>query len=153
MTMTIKDLFEYMQSGTDEQNEEALAVVDDIMHIIKSKYPTHYREYENRLKDIYTHHSSMSEEEAKEYVSHFDNKDGSHGEHWTLDQVKSYMKGKPEYAHLDPVCFYAAINMMYSDYYKPTRSVETYAALAKDFLEDKDAPADKLKRYFEAMHK
>jgi hypothetical protein len=42
--------------------------------------------------------------------------------------------------------------MMYSDYYKPGRTTETYAMLAKDFLTDKDAPADKLKRYMEAMH-
>lgn len=151
--MTIKELFDYMQEGTDEQNEEALEVVEEIMHIIRKKYPEHYKTYEDKLKQIYAHHSKMSEEEAKEYVSHFKNKDGSTGEHWTLEQVKNYMKGKPELEHLDPACFYAAINMMYSDYYKPTRSVETYAALAKDFLDDKDAPADKLKRYFDAMQK
>lgn len=148
--MTIKELFDYMQEGTEEQNEEALAVVDDIMGVIKSKYPIHYKEYESRLKNIYKH-SYMTEEEAKAAVAHMSNKDGSKGEHWSLEQVKNYMKDKPSYNMLDPICFYVAINMMYSDYYTPTTSVETYARLAKGFLDDKDAPSDKLKRYIEAM--
>lgn len=150
--MTIKELFEYMQKGSEEQNEEALAVVDEIMCVIKKKYPTYYHEYESKLKNIYKH-SYMTEEEAKEAVANMSNKDGSKGEHWSLEQVKNYMKDKPSYEMLDPICFYVTINMMYSDYYTPTTSVETYARLAKDFLDDKDAPADKLKRYLEAMHK
>ena len=44
------------------------------------------------------------------------------------------------------------MNMMYSDYYKPTRTTDTYAMLAKDFIEDTDAPQDKVKRYMKVMH-
>ena len=148
--MTIKELFDYMKEGTEIQNEEALAVLDDIMATIKKNYPTYYKKYEHKLEEVYRKHH-MDPEEAKEYVAGMDNKDGSKGEHWTLEQVKNYMAPRSEYNHLDPVCFYVAMNMMYSDYYTPTRSVETYANMAKSFLDDKDAPADKLQRYMHAM--
>ena len=148
--MTIKELFEYMKEGTEEQNEEALAVVDDIMNAIKTKFPSYYKKYETKLEDIYSH-SALTEKEAKEYVSHMKNKDGSVGEHWTLSQVQSFMGDHPEYLHIKPICFYVAMNMMYSDFYQPAISTEMYAAMAKDFLSDKDAPSDKLKRYIKAM--
>lgn len=148
--MTIKELFEYMKEGTEEQNEEALAVVDDIMNAIKTKFPSYYKKYESKLEDIYSR-SALTEKEAKEYVSHMKNKDGSVGEHWTLSQVQSFMGDHPEYLHIKPICFYVAMNMMYSDYYTPTTSVETYARLAKDFLDDRDAKPDKLKKYLEVM--
>lgn len=141
-----------MIKGTEEQNDQAIEVLSEIMNELQKKYPDYYRKYDKRLEQIYRH-GSMSEEDAKKYVSAMKNKDGSVGEHWSLAQVQSYMGSHPEYLDINPVCFYVAMNMMYSDYYKPTRSVDTYAALAKDFLEDKDAPADKLERYIKAMHK
>lgn len=91
-------------------------------------------------------------EEAKDYVRHFVNKDGTTGAHWTMEQTKSYQATHEEVEDLNPICFYVAMNMMYSDYYQPERKTDTYAILAKDFLEDEDAPKDKLKRYLKAMH-
>jgi len=150
--MEIKELYHYMTTATEEQNDQAIEVLSEIMHDLQKKYPDYYRKYDKRLEDIYRH-GSISAEEAHKYVSHMKNKDGSVGEHWTLAQVQSYMGDHPELLDINPVCFYVAMNMMYSDYYKPTRTTDTYAALAKDFLSDKDAPADKLKRYMEAMEK
>jgi len=149
--MEIKELYHYMINGTEEQNDQAIGVLSEIMHELQKKYPDYYRKYDKRLEEIYRH-GSMSEAEGKAIVAQMKNKDGSVGEHWSLAQVQSYMGSHPEYLDINPVCFYVAINMMYSDYYQPTRTTDTYAALAKDFLTDKDAPSDKLKRYFEAMH-
>lgn len=148
--MEIKELYHYMTTATEEQNDQAIEVLSEIMHDLQKKYPDYYRKYDKRLENIYRH-GSMSEEEAKKYVSHMKNKDGSVGEHWTLAQVQSYMGEHPELLDLNPVCFYVAMNMMYSDYYKPTRTTDTYAMLAKDFLEDKDGKPDKLQRYIKAM--
>jgi polyhydroxyalkanoate synthesis regulator phasin len=150
--MEIKELYHYMLNGTEEQNDQAIDVLSEIMYELQKKYPSYYAKYDKRLEEIYRH-GSMSEEEAHEYVAAMKNKDGSVGEHWTLAQVQSYMGSHPEFLDINPVCFYVAMNMMYSDYYKPGRTTDTYAMLAKDFLTDKDAPADKLKRYIEAMHK
>lgn len=47
--------------------------------------------------------------------------------------------------------WYYVLSMIYSDYYKSGRSDETYIGLAKDFMDDIDAPGDKAKRYYLAM--
>lgn len=107
--------------------------------------------YDDKLEKIY-HHDALTEEEAIEYVAHMRNKDGSTGAHWTMQQTTDYMKSHSGFEMLNPNCFYVAMNMMYSDYYKPTRTTDTYAMLAKDFIEDTDAPQDKVKRYMKAMH-
>ena len=85
---------------------------------------------------------------AEYAVSKFENKDGSKGEHWTYEQAKNAMDGD-----YNPCDWYVTLNMIYSDYYKSGRSDETYISLAKDFLDDIDAPEDKIKRYYLAMRK
>ena len=150
--MTISELFEKMKTATDEQNDKALEVFNEIMLAVKRAYPLPYKRYSEKLDEIYSEHEHLTKEEAMEYVDLMRNKDGSVGPHWTFEQVNSYMKSHNEYANLDPYSFYVALNMMYSDYYSPNKTTDTYAMLAKDFLVDKDAPKDKLKRYFIAMH-
>lgn len=148
--MEIKELYHYMTTATEEQNDKAIGVLSEIMHDLQKKYPLYYKKYDDRLEKIYKR-DALTEEEAMEYVSKMRNKDGSMGAHWTMQQTTDYMKSHSGFEMLNPNCFYVAMNMMYSDYYKPTRTTDTYAMLAKDFLEDKDAPSDKLKRYIEAM--
>ena len=79
------------------------------------------------------------------------NEDGSKGAHWNMDQTKQVMEQRG--IQCDPVEFYIAINMMYSDYYPVAKklnvnSVDFYADMARAFLEDKDAGKDKLAKYF-----
>lgn len=52
----------------------------------------------------------------------------------------------------DDADWYYVLNMVYLDYYKSGRSDDTYIELAHDFLSDSDAPENKAKRYFLAMH-
>lgn len=59
---------------------------------------------------------------------------------------------------LDPVEFYAAMNMCYSDYCEVARafgvnSVGFYAELANAFLDDKDANDGKIALYYEYIAK
>jgi hypothetical protein len=68
-----------------------------------------------------------------------------------MQQTTDYLRSHPEFEHLNPICFYVAMNMMYSDYYTISRTTDTYANLAKDFIDDADAPMDKVKRYMIAM--
>ena len=150
--MEIKELYHYMTTATEEQNDQAIEVLSEIMHEIQKKYPAYYKKYDDKLEKIY-HHNALTEQEAIEYVAHMRNKDGSTGAHWTIQQTTDYMKSHAGFEMLNPNCFYVAMNMMYSDYYTPTRKVETYAAMAKDFIEDEDAPYDKVKRYMEVMSK
>jgi hypothetical protein len=149
--MEIKELYHYMTTATEEQNDQAIEVLSEIMHDLQKRYPVYYKKYDDKLEKIYNH-NSMTKEEALEYVSKMRNKDGTIGEHWTLDQVKDYMQSHSEYSNLNLYDFYVAINMMYSDYFKPTTTTDTYASMAKDFIDDKDAPSNKVVRYIKAMN-
>lgn len=84
-----------------------------------------------------------------------ENKDGSSGAYWTLEDVEKVAAsmgidwGCKNYNIYD---LYYTLNMVRSDYYKDGQAPQYYADLAFDFLEDKDAPEGKAKRYYLAMH-
>lgn len=91
---------------------------------------------------------------AEMWVKHMQNSDGSSGAHWDYNQTEQVRQQKGY--KCDPVAFYAAMNMMYSDYCQAARdigcnTVDFYAAMAKAFLEDADAPSDKIERYAECV--
>lgn len=91
----------------------------------------------------------FTKETAEFVVSHFENKDGTKGAHWTYQQTNDVLKVKGY--DFDEADWYYAMNMIWSDYYKGGRSDETYVELACDFLDDPDAPEDKAKKYYLAM--
>ena len=80
------------------------------------------------------------------------NEDGSKGAHWTIEQTKQLQAQK--HIDCDPVEFWAAMNMIYSDYFKAAKkfgvgnNIDFYVDMAKAFLDDKDAREDKIGRYF-----
>ena len=89
---------------------------------------------------------------ADEWTREMKNEDGTTGPHWSFDQAKQLMAGKGY--NFDPVEFWAALNMMYSDYCKVAKkhnvnTVDFYAGLAEAFLKDKDAGEGKLRKYYE----
>lgn len=88
------------------------------------------------------HGNHLSRDMADEWTSHMTNKDGTTGPHWSYEQASAYADNH------DKNDFYAVLNMMWSDYYNPTFSQTQYISLAKDFLDDKDAPEDKILRYY-----
>lgn len=94
----------------------------------------------------------FSMEDAKEWARHMENSDGTKGPHWTYEQAEQIMRQCGVEA--DPIQFWITICMMYGDYSKAAQkhgvgnSVEFYADLAQAFLEDKDAPKDKVGRYY-----
>ena len=91
---------------------------------------------------------------AEMWVRNMQNSDGSSGAHWDYNQTEQVRQQKGY--KCDPVAFYATMNMMYSDYCQAARdigcnTVDFYAAMAKAFLEDADAPSDKIERYAECV--
>lgn len=91
---------------------------------------------------------------AEEWTGMMKNADGTKGAKWTMEQVKPYMaqtgfKG-------EEMEFFAIMNAMYSDYCDVMKRFgldrpEVYAALAKAWLEDKDAVEDKALMYWECI--
>lgn len=93
---------------------------------------------------------------AHEWVKKMKNADGSTGEHWTFEQTSQVMKQRG--VDCDPAEFYAAMNMLWSDYGAVAKkfgvdSMEYWSELAKAFLMDEDAMGDKLALYYEYIVK
>lgn len=94
----------------------------------------------------------LTKADAESWVRRMKNADGSAGEHWDYGQTEQVRQQKGY--KCDPVAFYATMNMMYSDYSQIARetgcnTVDFYAGMAHAFLDDADAPADKIERYME----
>lgn len=138
-----------IKQATDEQLRE---FIDDALDMLKETNPKTYDDLEMHLyKEMYgCHFSDWMLEKA---LSKMLNKDGSTGGHWSVDQTNSVAKNLGvmfnDYNEYD---WSYVMNMMYSDHYGsiPNDSA-TYGKLAKDFLEDKDAPYGKALIYYLAM--
>ena len=94
----------------------------------------------------------FSKKDADEWTKEMQNEDGTNGPHWTFEQATQIAQERE--IQIDPLQFWAALCMVYSDYstvavkYKLGENIEFYIDLAKAFLNDKDAPKDKLSRYY-----
>lgn len=94
----------------------------------------------------------LDRQTAMKWVNQMQNEDGSKGPRWTFEQARQIMSQRG--IRCDAAEFWAALNMMYSDYcgvaeeYGVGDKPDFYADLAKAFLMDKDASGGKLSRYY-----
>lgn len=99
----------------------------------------------------------FSMEAAKEWTQHMQNEDGTSGPHWSVEQAKQIMAQRN--LSLNPAEFYAALNMIYSDFSPVAKkhglggSLDFYVDMAKAFLNDKDAAPGKLSNYYNSIVK
>lgn len=96
----------------------------------------------------------LTKEKAEKWMKHLKNGDGSKGPHWTMEQTKQVMVQQA--FKCDPLEFWVAMNIMYSDYYNVARklnmnNITFYSEMAAAFLEDEDAVEDKLGAYYESV--
>ncbi len=99
---------------------------------------------------------ALDMETTRHWMERLQNADGSRGPHWSMDQTKQLMAQKN--VDCDPLEFWAAMNMMFSDYAPVAKkhnasTVDFYVEMAKAFLDDKDAKGNKLGRYYWAVVK
>lgn len=102
-------------------------------------------------------HSSIApldREMAMEWAKGMENADGTRGAHWTIEQTEEYRAKRG--IDSDPLKWWLAMNMIYSDYCKAAEkvnanSLDFYVYMAKAFLDDRDAEPDKLARYYWAI--
>ena len=93
---------------------------------------------------------------AQEWTRRMQNEDGTTGPHWTIDQTNKVMEQRG--VNEDPVKFWAAMNMIYSDFVNVAKklgisNVDFYTEMARAFLDDKDISGDKLAKYYEYVVK
>lgn len=99
-------------------------------------------------------YAPLTKQMAMEWADSLENEDGTHGPHWSMEQVKQLMAQKG--IECDPLDFFLAINLTYSDLSKQFQKyginkIDAYVDFAKAFwLNDKDFP-DKLEKYHAAL--
>lgn len=94
----------------------------------------------------------MTDQVAREWVERMENEDGTTGPHWTREQTDR-VREQHGITNIDPVEFWATMNMMYSDYVGAAKklgvnNIDFYVCMTKAFLNDKDAGPDKLMAYY-----
>ena len=101
---------------------------------------------------------AFTAEDAEHWTARMENEDGTTGPHWTMGQTDAVANVAG--VHEKPCVWWAAMNMMYSDYYSVAAKYgldrpEFYADLAKAFLMDKDAggPEAKMAGYYHGVVK
>lgn len=111
----------------------------------------------------HAHHHGLTEEQAKEWVSHMEAADPAckSGGKWTWESARRVAEERG--IHPDGqmmIDFYAALNMVYSDYCKVARdhkvaNEDFFADLAMAFLFDRDGidPTDKICMYHKYLVK
>ena len=130
-----------IENGRQTDMDYLECLLDDFIHDLKTENYTKYKSLELDLyKTAYGEH--LNEELALEWVSEMENKDGTKGQHWSVDQTSQYAG---EFNKWD---WYAVMNMMYSDYYNQKFDTNTYIELAKDWLNDKDVGDGKTLKYY-----
>ena len=111
-----------------------------------------------KLREIDGHGTSkeFSATDAKCWTAKMENEDGTTGAHWTMEQTDAVANITG--VSVKPCVWWAAMNMMYSDYYGVAAKYgldrpEFYADLAKAFLMDKDAggPEAKMAGYYHGV--
>ena len=139
--MHIELIDKIIQNGNDEDMECLRKILISLMDDLKYTDYDKYKKIELKLyKRVYGEH--LNEELAKSWVADMENRDGTKGEHWSLEQTNQYAGNYNKYD------FYAVANMMRSDYYNPKLEEVTYLQMAKDWLDDKDVGDCKTLKYY-----
>jgi hypothetical protein len=140
--MHIKRMIQHI---VDKGHHEDMVCLSELLtaliYDLKHEAYAEYKHIEYKLHTMaYGEH--LTEDMAHEWVSRMKNKDGTHGEHWSKEQTDKF-------AETHNKCdWYAVMNMVYSDYYQPAFTTETYITLAKDWIEDSDVPEGKTLKYY-----
>lgn len=130
--------------------EEMRKILVDAVIKLRDYSTAAYNDIEFELHKI-AHNGELGEDLAKEWVKCMENKDGTKGAHWSMEQTSQIFKEKK--IEGDASTWYAVMNMMYSDYFNPRFDTNIYVDLAKDWLGDKDAgPCKTLKYYYYVIH-
>ena len=140
--MHIKHMIEEIVDNGKHEDMVCLSeLLTELIYDLKHDQHAEYKELEYKLH-VMAYGEHLTEEIAHKWVQHMENKDGTHGEHWSKEQTDKFAG-----AH-NKCDWYAVMNMVYSDYYQPAFTTETYVALAKDWIEDSDVPEGKTLKYY-----
>lgn len=143
-----KQLHEVMERPVTLGRAEEVTMYVDAICALHKLDGDHFRESTKMMK--------FTEDDAKAWTARMENTDGTTGPHWPMVQTTAVMVSRGY--HYDPAVWYAAMNMVYSDYFSVAKkhgvnTVEFYADMAEAFLDDKDAGGseEKISAYYHCI--
>ena len=151
---------EYIEKLRDELN----SILERPVTLGRAEEAAKYAEAIQALEAMHGNYKGcdrLSVDDAIKWTQHMENADGTVGPHWTMEQTTAVAESMGIQAPVVPRWAWGVtMNMMYSDYYQVAvefglNRPEFYAALAKEFLLDKDGhgPERKLMEYYEHIAK
>lgn len=149
-------------------NEELSRIKNDIYNILEKENMTE-RDLEHLyyLTQVYEcvsgwkkdkendeSYIKMTPEIAEQWMHNTKNSDGTTGEHWSMEKIDEVKKSRG-IDDVSTAVYYAAMNMLYSDYAKvfskygigDTHNI--WAEMTEAWLYDKDAKKNKTSLYYE----
>lgn len=139
-----------MHEVGDDVWHEVVEAVDGFFVWAKQYHPEEVKKVMDYLTDVICY-PMLTLEEAKEWVEHLTNNDGTKGEHWSVDSIRAAMQSNPILQKFTLADVYAAMNMNWSDRWKAGYNDVQAVQDTILFLDDKDAPKNKMRRYIYAM--
>ena len=143
-----KQLQEVMERPASLGRAEEVMVYADAICALHKLGGDHFRESTKMME--------FTEDDAKEWTARMENTDDTTVQHWSMEQTTAVMRSRG--LHYDPAVWYAAMNMIYSDYFKTAKkhgvnTVEFFADMTDAFLDDKDAgtPEEKISAYYHCV--
>lgn len=149
MMFTMKSVCASIGETMDQpMTPESVHILADLLYI-KERMSLKSEDQAQRSEDL---GGGLTPETAKRWVAGMENADGTRGAHWPMEKTEEVRKQRGVDA--EPLEWWVAMNMIYSDYCAVaeklgTSTAEFYTCMAKAFLDDKDAQPDKLARYYE----
>ena len=124
---------------------EEVTVYADAICALHKLSDDHFRESTKMME--------FTEADAKAWTARMKNTDDTTGPHWPMAQTTAIMVSKGY--HYDPAVWFAAMNMIYSDYFGVAEKhkvdyADFYVDMTVAFLDDKDAkgPEEKTIAYY-----
>ena len=143
-----EQLHEIMERPVTLGRAEEITVYADAICALHKLDDDHFREAAKMIE--------FTEDDAKAWTARMENEDGTTGPHWSMGQTDAVANITG--VSVKSCVWWAAMNMMYSDYYSVAAKYgldrpEFYADLAKAFLMDKDAggPEEKMAGYYHGI--
>ena len=143
-----------LETNNASKEEELIHVLSKALKTLKVHDEEEYEDISCKLYEI-LYGEVLNDELCEYWVSCMINKDGTVGEHWSVEDTNQVAKQLGiKLDTVTPYEWYATMNMVYSDYYGSVpNEISTYAKIANDFLQDEDAKKGKLYRYYKCIVK
>lgn len=134
------------------EHEEMEEMVEDLFEHLKEKDECKYWKMYFKMYEA-THGKVLDEEMAETWVHTMK----PFGEHWSKEQTDSVLDANG--LVVDKIDFYAAMNMVYNDYYNAIEigsmtedeKINVYKNLAYYFIKDEDFGPNKMYEYYKTI--